>query len=112
MLLPEDNLSSFVLELEGTDDDGLTYVLDIRRVQVPTEVEPNDDAATANDLGTVTLAELPLHVLGVVQDKPSSSGTPFSDYFEVTLDEALRVLRDQACGANLRFLEGGQQAAP
>lgn len=89
MLLPDDNLSTFVLELEGTAADGLEYVLDIRRVSVRTETEPNDDSGTANDLGTMAIADLPVEVIGIVQDKAGFSAPIFSDFYQITLNEPL-----------------------
>lgn len=101
-LLPSDNLTSFVLELQGTNADGLEYVLDIRRVNVgPTEVEPNDSEAAAQDLGTLSPNELPVSIMGGLENRASSSGPVFSDYYQLTLSEdlpeghALRIVVDE-----------------
>ncbi|MBN2360325.1 MAG: hypothetical protein JXR83_12805 [Deltaproteobacteria bacterium] len=49
-LLPDDGPGPFYVELEGTGSAPYDYALEVTRVSLPTEVEPNDDFASSQVL--------------------------------------------------------------
>lgn len=68
----------------------IDYVLDVRRVSVPHDLEPNDSFAEANELGTINVTSNPFRFVG-------RAGSNHHDYFRFTLSESV------AAGSALRF---------
>lgn len=79
-LLPEDGPGPFILAVEGSKS--VEYLLDVRRVSVAHEAEPNDTLAAANAVGPLASADLPFELVGRTE-------YAFPDVFVVELAEAL-----------------------
>lgn len=82
MITPDDGPGPFVIELEGTGNNPFEYLLEVERVSANTDSEPNDTVAAPQDLGTLSLADLPFEIYGTTASNDA-------DVFRLALDEGL-----------------------